>query len=248
MPGRLEGKVAIVTGGGQGFGKGIAEKFLAEGAKVVIADFSEKVGAAAAKELGCDFQNINVTKRADWEALAKSTVEKHGKIDIVVNNAGTTYRNKPTNTVTDEDFDLVFSVNVKSIYYSANVIVPIMQEKKNGGVFISIASTAGIRPRPGLTWYNASKAAVINATKTMAVEYAPDRIRFSSVCPVVALGTGLTDLFLGKKENEKPFIATIPLGRSSTPQDVANACTYLGSDEAEFITGVSLEVDGGRCV
>jgi len=246
--GKLDGKVAIVTGGGGGFGKGITEKFLAEGAKVVIADFSEEVGSKTAKELGCEFIKANVTKRADWEAVLKLVDEKFGKVDIVVNNAGTTYRNKPTNTVTDEDFDLVMNVNVKSIYYSANVIVPYMQQKKTGGVFIQIASTAGIRPRPGLVWYNASKAAVINASKTMAVEFAPDKIRFISVCPVVAFGTGLTDLFLGKPENAKAFTATVPLGRGSTPKDVANACCFLSSDEAEFITGIDFPVDGGRCV
>jgi len=245
--GKLDNKVAIVTGGGGGFGKGIAEKFIAEGAKVIIADFSEEVGTKTAKELGCEFQSANVTKRADWEAVLKFADEKFGKVDIVVNNAGTTYRNKPTNTVTDEDFDLVMNVNVKSIYYSTNVIVPYMQDKKIPGVFIQIASTAGIRPRPGLVWYNASKACVINASKTMAVEYAADKIRFISVCPVVAFGTGLTDKFLGNN-TQKAFEATVPLGRGSTPRDVANACCYLSSDEADFITGIDFPVDGGRCV
>ena len=191
MPGRLEGKVAIVTGGGQGFGKGIAKKFLAEGAKVIIADFKPDVGQAAAKELNCDFHETNVTKLSDWEALYKKATDLHGKVDIVVNNAGSTYRNKPTNDVQDEDFDLCFNVNVRSIYYSARAGVPLMQKQGHGGCFVNIASTAGIRPRPGLTWYNASKAAVINASKTMAVEFAKDKIRFVSVCPVVALGTGL---------------------------------------------------------
>lgn len=248
MPGRLEGKVAIVTGGGGGFGKGIAQRFLEEGAKVLIADFAEDISQKTAKELGCEYAKCDVTKRADWENVLKVADEKFGKIDCVINNAGTTYRNKPTNDVTDEDFDKVFAVNVKSIYYSANVLVPYMQKKGNGGSFVSIASTAGIRPRPGLTWYNSSKAAVINATKTMGVEYAKDNIRFNSVCPVVALGTGLTDLFLGKPENEKPFMATVPLGRGSSPKDVANACLYLCSDEGNFLTGIDVPVDGGRCV
>lgn len=137
---------------------------------------------------------------------------------------------------------------MRSIFYSAKVFVPYMQKKGNGGSFITIASTAGIRPRPGLTWYNASKAAVINATKSMAVEYAKDNIRFNNICPVVAMGTGLTEFFLGKPENEKPFMATIPLGRGSTPSDIGNACAFLASKDAEFLTGIDMPVDGGRCV
>jgi len=248
MSGRLEGKVAIVTGGGGGFGKGIAEKFVQEGAKVIIADFVEDVGQKTASELKCEFVRADVTKHADWENIVKVADEKFGKINCVVNNAGTTYRNKPTNDVTDEDFDKVFAVNVKSIYYSAHTVVPYMQKTGSPGSFVNIASTAGIRPRPGLTWYNASKAAVINATRTMGVEYAKDNIRFNSVCPVVGLGTGLTDLFLGKPEAEKTFMATVPLGRGSTPRDVANSCCFLCSDEADFLTGIEIPVDGGRCV
>ncbi|WPG99205.1 Hypothetical protein R9X50_00201600 [Acrodontium crateriforme] len=245
---RLEGKVAIVTGAAGGFGKGIAEKFLAEGAKVIIADFVEEAGTKAASELKCEFQKCNVTSREDWEAVVKLADEKFGRLDIVVNNAGTTYRNQPNAETTEQDFDKVFNVNVKSIYLSTAVVAPYMQKKGNGGSFVNIASTAGIRPRPGLIWYNASKAAVINATKALGVEYAKDKIRFNTVCPVVGLGTGLTDLFLGKPENEKVFMATIPLGRGSTPRDVANACCYLASDEADFITGIDVPVDGGRCV
>jgi len=245
--GKLSSKVAIVTGGG-GFGKGIAAEFVKQGASVIIADFVEEVGQKTASELKCEFVRADVTKKEDWEKLVKFADEKFGRLDVVVNNAGTTYRNKPTNEVTDEDFDKVFTVNVKSIYYSANVIVPYMQKKGNGGSFVSIASTAGIRPRPGLTWYNASKAAVINATKTMAVEYAKDKIRFNNVCPVVGLGTGLSDLFLGKPENEKTFVATVPLGRACLPEDVANTCAFLASDESHFLTGIDVPVDGGRCV
>jgi len=246
--GKLHNKVAIVTGGGGGFGKGIAAEFVKQGASVIIADFVEEVGQKTADELKCEFVRADVTKKEDWEKLVKFADDKFGKLDVVINNAGTTYRNKPTNEVTDEDFDKVFTVNVKSIYYSANVIVPYMQKKGNGGSFVSIASTAGIRPRPGLTWYNASKAAVINATKTMAVEYAKDKIRFNSVCPVVGLGTGLSDLFLGKPENEKTFVATVPLGRACLPEDVANTCAFLASDESHFLTGIDVPVDGGRCV
>jgi len=249
--GRLDGKVAIVTGGASGFGKGIATTFQKEGAKVVITDLSEDTGNAVAKDIGATFVRADVTKRDDWEKVLKQTVDAHGKLDIVINNAGTTYANKPTETVTDGDFDLVFNVNVRSIYLSTNVILPYFLEKGIKGCFVNIASTAGIRPRPGLAWYNASKAAVINATKTMAVEYGPKGIRFNSVCPVFAAGTGLSSKFLGKDDNEANragFVATVPLGRSSAPDDIANACLYLSSEEGSFITGIDLPVDGGRCV
>ncbi|CAK4031203.1 Hypothetical predicted protein [Lecanosticta acicola] len=248
MPGRLSNKVTIITGAGGGFGKGIAQKFLEEGATVIIADFVQELGTSTAKELGCDFHRTDVTKKEDWESIREFCEGKYGRIDAVVNNAGTTYRNKPTGEVTEEEFDKVMNVNVKSVYWSANIIVPYMQEKKIAGSFVTTASTAGIRPRGGLTWYNASKAAVINASKSMAVEYAKDQIRFNTVCPVVGLGTGLTDSFLGKPENEKTFMATVPLGRGSTPRDVGNTCCFLCSDEADFLTGIDVPVDGGRCV
>ncbi|KAI1363508.1 3-oxoacyl-reductase [Xylaria arbuscula] len=247
---RLEGKVAIVTGGASGFGKGIAAKFVEEGAKVLIADLSEEAGKGVAKELGCAFAIGDVTKREDWERLLKEAIENFGKLDIVVNNAGAAYTNKATEEVTEKDFDLVMTVNVKSVYLSTNVIIPYLLEKNIEGCFIQIASTAALRPRPRLTWYNASKAAVITATKSMAVEYASHPIRLNSVSPVIG-STGMTHLFIGKPdtpENRKAFESTVPLGRGSTPADVANACCYLASDEAKFITGVNLEVDGGRCV
>ncbi|KAI8948132.1 3-oxoacyl-reductase [Xylaria longipes] len=247
---RLQGKVAIVTGGASGFGKGIATKFVAEGAHVLIADLSDEAGRGVAKELACTFTVGDVTKREDWERMLKDAVDKFGKLDIVVNNAGTVYTNKATEEVTEAEFDSVMNVNVKSIYLSTNVIVPYFLENKIPGVFIQTASTAGVRPRPRLTWYNASKAAVINATKAMAVEYGPQQIRFNSVSPVIG-STGMTHLFIGKPntpENRKAFESTVPLGRGSTPADVANACCYLASDEASFITGINLEVDGGRCV
>lgn len=190
MPGRLEGKVAIVTGGGSGFGKGIATKFVAEGAKVMIAELSPDSGKAVASELGCKFVVCNVTKRSDWEALQKATLDTYGRIDIVVNNAGGTYSNKPTEATTEADFQLCFDLNMKSVYLSSNVMVPYFLESGRKGAFVQIASTAGIRPRPGLTWYNASKAACICATKTMAVEYGPRGIRFNAVCPVVG-STGM---------------------------------------------------------
>lgn len=195
MSRRLEGKVAIVTGGASGFGKGIATKFIQEGAKVIVADLSAEAGQAVASELGPNavfyFQKADVTKREDWEQLLKTATEQMGGLDIVVNNAGTTYPNKPTEQVSDNDFDVTFNVNVKSIYLSTNVLLPYFLEKGRPGSFIQLASTAGVRPRPGLAWYNASKAAVINATKSMAVEYGPKQIRFNSVSPVFGSGTGL---------------------------------------------------------
>ncbi|EHY58282.1 4-formylbenzenesulfonate dehydrogenase TsaC1/TsaC2 [Exophiala dermatitidis] len=248
--GRLSGKVAIVTGGASGFGRGIATKFVNEGAKVIIADLSAASAEAVAKELGCQFTVANVTKREDWEALLRKAQEQYGGLDIIVNNAGATYANKPTHEVSDKDFELVMDVNVRSIYLSTSVLLPYFLEQKRPGAFIQVSSTAALRPRPGLTWYNASKAAVSNATKTMAVEYGPQKIRFNAVCPVVG-STGMTHLFLGKpdtEENRAGFVSTIPIGRARTPADVANACCYLASDEAEFVTGVNLEVDGGRCV
>jgi NAD(P)-dependent dehydrogenase (short-subunit alcohol dehydrogenase family) len=185
MVGRLEGKVAIVTGGGSGFGAGIAAKFVQEGDKVLICDLSRENGTKVAHSLGCGYQLADVTKRSYWEALLKKAIDSFDDVDIVVNNAGTTYSNKPSETVTDDEFGLCFNVNVKSIYLSSSVLLPYFMENNRQGCFIQIASTAGIRPRPGLTWYNASRAAVSNATKTVAVEYAHKRIRFNAVCPAV---------------------------------------------------------------
>lgn len=192
MSRRLEGKVAIVTGGASGFGRGIATKFIQEGAKVIVADLSAEGGQAVVKELGSAavFQQSDVTRREDWEALLKAATEL-GSLDIVINNAGATYANKPTETVSEKEFDLCFNVNVKSIWLSTNVLLPYFLEGGRAGVFINVASTAGVRPRPGLAWYNASKAAVINATKSLAVEYGPKQIRFNSVAPVFGSGTGL---------------------------------------------------------
>ncbi len=183
--GRLDGKVAIVTGGASGFGKGIVEKFVKEGSKVIIADLSVDIGNAVAAEYKCAFAKTDVTQRADWERVLATAVETYGQLDIVVNNAGATYSNKPTEQVTDADFDLVMNVNVKSIYLSSSVIVEYFLREKRPGCFIQIASTAGIRPRPGLTWYNTSKGAAITATKSLAVEYGPKQIRFNAVSPVV---------------------------------------------------------------
>ncbi|KAJ3534139.1 hypothetical protein NM208_g1036 [Fusarium decemcellulare] len=250
MTGRLQGKTAIVTGGASGFGKGIATKFIAEGANVVITDLSEEQGTAVAAELNCVFVRADATKPEDWKRALEVSLDKFKQLDIVVNNAGAAYSKKPTEDVTEANFDLVMNVNVKGVYHSTTTLLPYFLKEKRPGCFIQVASTAGTRPRPELTWYNASKAAVINATKTMAVEYGPRQIRFNSVSPVVG-STGMTHLFIGKpdtEENRQGFVSTIPMGRPSTPNDVANACCYLASDEAGFITGVDLEVDGGRCV
>lgn len=194
MAQRLQGKVAIVTGGASGFGRGIATKFAAEGAKVIVADLSVTAGQAVADELGAVFQRADVTSRQDWEALLQLAVSQFGGLDTVVNNAGATYANKPTEQVTDADYDLCFNVNVRSIHLSTSVLLPYFlggDAKGRPGVFVNVASTAGVRPRPGLVWYNASKAAVINATKSLAVEYAPKQIRFNSVAPVFGGNTGL---------------------------------------------------------
>jgi NAD(P)-dependent dehydrogenase (short-subunit alcohol dehydrogenase family) len=247
---RMRGKVAVITGAASGFGKGIATKFIEEGAQVIIADISDGPGKQAASELGAVFQKVDVTQRPDWEALLAFAMDKFGQLDVVVNNAGASYSNKATTEVTEQEFDLVMNVNVKSIFHSTDVLVPYFLETKRPGCFVQIASTAGIRPRGGLTWYCASKGAVITATKALAAEHGPNQIRFNAVSPVVGV-TGMTHLFLGKEgtpENLKGFVSTVPLGRPSTPSDVANACCYLASDEASFITGVNLEVDGGRCV
>jgi 3-oxoacyl-[acyl-carrier protein] reductase len=251
---RLTGKTAIVTGGGSGFGEGIARTFAREGANVVINDLNGAAAERVASEialLGARAIAIagDVTKRADWDALREAALEDFGSVQIVVNNAGTTHRNKPVLDVTEDEFDRVYAVNVKSIYWSVQAFVPYFREQ-GGGVFVNIASTAGVRPRPGLVWYNGSKGAVIVASKALAVELGPDRIRVNCVNPVIG-ETGLLTEFMGvddTPENRQKFLAGIPLGRFSTPQDIANAALYLASDEAEFITGVCLEVDGGRCV
>jgi 3-oxoacyl-[acyl-carrier protein] reductase len=241
---RLTGKTAIVTGGGSGFGEGIAKTYAREGANVVVNDLN----GAAAERVAIAVPG-DVTQSADWERLREAALEDFGSVQVVVNNAGTTHRNKPVLDVTEAEFDRVYAVNVKSIYWSVQTFVPYFRQQ-GGGVFINIASTAGVRPRPGLVWYNGSKGAVIIASKALAAELGPDRIRVNCVNPVIG-ETGLLSEFMGVEdtpENRKRFLAGIPLGRFSTPQDIANACLYLASDEADFITGVCLEVDGGRCV
>ena len=243
---RLKGKTAIVTGAASGFGAGIARRFAEEGAQVVVNDLSPQ-GEKVAKEVGGRFVQGDVTSGADWARLVREAGEK---LDIVVNNAGWTHRNKPYLEVSEAEFDKVYAVNVKSIYLSAIHAVPALR-RRGGGCFVNIASTAGIRPRPGLTVYNSSKGAVIIMSKSMAGEFGPDKIRVNCVNPVFSPETGLSADFAGgavTDEMKRKFMATIPLGRFSTPLDVANACLYLASDEAAMISGVCIEVDGARCV
>ncbi|MBM3557323.1 MAG: SDR family oxidoreductase [Alphaproteobacteria bacterium] len=246
---RLKDKVAVVTGAGSGFGEGIAKTFAREGAKVVIADINEAGGKRVAGEIpGAVFVKTDVSRNAEVKAMVETAVAKFGRLDILVNNAGFTHKNMPMLDVSEELFDRVFAVNVKGIYLGALHAVPVMRRQK-GGMILNVASTAGLRPRPGLTWYNGSKGAAMLLTKSMAVELAPDQIRVCAVNPVAG-ETGMLKDFMGQDtpEMRAKFIATIPLGRLSQPQDIANAALFLCSGEAEFLTGVCLEVDGGRCI
>ncbi len=244
---RLQDKVAVVTGGAQGFGEGIAKRFVAEGARVVVTDLNEAGAKNVAARLGKHAVSCraDVSKSADVKAMVGLAQSAFGRLDIVVNNAGTTHVNKPLLDVTEAEFDRIFAVNVKSIYLAALHAVPIFK-KQGSGVILNIASTAGLRPRPGLTVYNSSKGAVNVMTKSMAVEFAPDKIRVNALCPVAG-DTPLLASFLGPNTREA-FIKTVPLGRLSTPEDIATGAVFLCSDEANFFTGVCLEVDGGRCV
>jgi 3-oxoacyl-[acyl-carrier protein] reductase len=248
---RLQGKVALVTGAAAGFGEAIARLFVAEGAKVLLADLdgakaqllAEALGPAA-RAVACD-----VSRQADVQAAVAACVESFGAPDVVVNNAGTTHRNQSMLDVDESTFDRVFAVNVKSIFHMTRSVVPLMQARRSGCI-VNIGSTAGIRPRPGLAWYNASKGAVNLLSKSMAAELGPDGIRVNAVCPVMS-PTALIEQFLGTADTPEArarVIAGIPLGRMSTPEDVAEATLYLASDAARFITGVELPVDGGRTI
>lgn len=253
MTDRLAAKVAIVTGGGSGFGKGIASRFAAEGARVVVNDLSAENGERTVREIldaGGDARFIagDVSKDADVKRMIDFCIATHGVVDVVVNNAGTTHRNQPMLEVSEADFDRIYAVNVKSLYLTAKHAVPHMRSRRNG-VFITIASTAGVRPRPGLTWYNGSKGAAIVTSRSMAAELAKDNIRVNVINPVAG-ETAMLEKFMGEDTPEKraQFVASIPLGRLSQPSDVATAAVFFASEEASFITGACLEVDGGRCV
>ncbi|MGG7565125.1 glucose 1-dehydrogenase [Rhodovulum sp. DZ06] len=247
---RMEGKRCIVTGAAQGFGLGIAEAFLREGGQVAMMDIQEDKVAEAAAGLGAGAHAIpcDVSDGASVAAACDAAAAAMGGIDVVVNNAGWTHVNMPMLDVTEEQFDRVFDINVKSIYHFAKAVVP-RWRAQGGGVMLNIGSTAGIRPRPGLTWYNASKGAVNLMSRSMAVELAPDQIRVNCIAPVAG-ETPLLTSFMGEDTPEKraAFRATIPLGRLSTPRDIANASVFLCSDEADMVTGVVLEVDGGRTI
>ena len=248
---QLQGKIAIITGAAGGFGEGIARLFVAEGARVLIADLDAHKAGQVASELGSNAMAIgcDVSKAADVNAAVAFCVKVFGAPDIVVNNAGTTHRNQPMLDVDEATFDRVFNVNVKSIFHVTRAVVPLMRERGQGSI-INIGSTAGIRPRPGLTWYNASKGAVNLMSKSMAAELGPDNIRVNVICPVMG-ATGLIEQFMGvpdTPENRAKIVAGIPLGRLSTPQDIASAALWLASDSAQFITGIELPVDGGRTI
>lgn len=248
--GRLAGKVAVVTGAGSGFGEGIARTFAREGARVVVADIDGAAADRVAGTIGDQAVAVraDVADKADTASMIDAAVDRFEGLDILVNNAGVAHRNKSMLEVTDDEFDQIFAVNVKAVFLACRIAVPLIAAR-GGGSIINTASTAALRPRPGLTWYNASKGAVVTATKSMAVELAPQKIRVNALCPVIG-ETGLTATFLGEDTPERraQFAATIPLGRFSQPDDIANAALYLASDEGAFLTGVALEIDGGRCV
>lgn len=245
---RLEGKTAIVTGAGSGFGAGIARIFAREGAQVMVADINAAAALAIADEIGGIACTVDVANGASVAAMAKAAHDAWGRIDILVNNAGITHLPKAMEDVTEEEFDRVLAVNAKSVYLTAREIVPGMKAARTGAI-LNIASTAGLSPRPRLNWYNASKGWMITATKTMAVELAPAGVRVNALCPVAG-ETPLLASFMGEDtpEMRAKFLSTIPLGRFSTPQDMGEAAAFLCSDAAAMITGVALEVDGGRCI
>ncbi len=250
---RLEGKIAIVTGAGSGFGEGIARRFAQEGAAVMVNDINAEGGERVCGEIRdgggrAAFCRADVGVDAEVASLVARTLETFGGLDTVVNNAGTTHRNQPMLDVREDEFDRIYRVNVKSLFLTARHVVPHFRRQRRGS-FVTIASTAGVRPRPGLTWYNGSKGAAIVTSRSMAAELAPDNIRVNVINPVAG-ETAMLGEFMGQDtpEMRKKFVATIPLGRLSLPSDIATAAVFFASDEAEFITGACLEVDGGRCI
>ncbi len=245
---KLKNKIAIITGAASGFGKGIAKKFTEEGAKVLMVDINSKLLKKVSRDLTQDYFVADVSKNIDFKSLLNYAKKKYKNIDIVVNNAGVTHKPKFMETVTEKEFDKVFNVNAKSVYYCGKFFVPKMKKIKRG-VILNVASTAGLSPRPKLNWYNASKGWMITATKAMAIELAPYKVRVNAIAPVAGV-TPLLKSFMGgnTKKKKDAFLATIPIGRFSTPQDMGNAACFLCSDEANMITGTILEVDGGRCI
>ena len=247
---RLEGKRAIVTGAASGFGEGIARKFVAEGAQVIVADRDEAAAVRVAAALGAAASALrtDVTVAADVRAMVEAAHARFGGLDILVNNAGMGHVPQPLESLDEDEFDRILAVNVKAIYLAAREVVPRMKAQKKG-VILNIASTAGVSPRPRLAWYNASKGWVITATRAMAVELAPFGIRVCALNPVAG-ETPMLKTFMGEDtpEMRAKFLSTIPIGRFSTPEDLGNAACFLCSDEASMITGVAMEVDGGRCI
>ncbi|WP_090044073.1 glucose 1-dehydrogenase [Limnohabitans sp. 2KL-27] len=247
MTPRLHNKVAVVTGAASGFGASIAERFAQEGARVVVVDLNLEKGQEVASRIGGVACRCDVSSSADIEQLLQFTLAQFGRLDIVVNNAGTTHPNKPAGEVTEAEFDRLYQVNVKSLFHMNRHVTPLFRQQC-GGVFVNVASTTGVRPGPGLCWYSASKGAVITASKGLALELAKDQIRVCVINPMIG-ETPLMEQFMGMPdtpENRQKFLARIPLGRFTQPLDVAHAAVYLASDEAAFLTGVCLDVDGGR--
>jgi 3-oxoacyl-[acyl-carrier protein] reductase len=245
---RLNGKTAIITGAGSGFGAGIARRFAAEGAAVMVADINAEAARSVAAEIGGLARVVDVSSDGSVGDMAQAALKAWGRVDILVNNAGITHLPAAMEEIAESEFDRVFAVNAKSVYLTARHLLPGMKAV-GAGAILNIASTAGLSPRPRLSWYNASKGWMITATKAMAVELAPAGNRVNALCPVAG-ETPLLKSFLGADtpENRARFLATIPLGRFSTPEDLANAALYLCSDEASLVTGVALEIDGGRCI
>ena len=251
---RLENKVAVITGAASGFGAGTARLFAAEGAAVVVADISDETGESIVDSINTSggkavYIHADVTSRQDTRNMIDAAEKLGGRLDILINNAGYSHSNKEFSTVTDQEFDRVYDVNVKAVFIAVQEALPVFR-RNGGGCIINTSSTAALRPRPGLAVYCSSKGAVSNLTKALAVELAPDKVRVNAICPVIG-ETGMLETFMGvpdTPENRKKFEATIPLGRFSTPNDIAQTMLFLSSDDAAFLTGVALEVDGGRCV
>ncbi len=245
---RLKNKIAVITGAASGFGKGISKKFSDEGAKLIMVDINEKLLKKVSYDLSQDYFIADISKDSNFKSLFRYIKKKYKRLDIIVNNAGVTHKPKPMEAVTEKEFDKVINVNIKSVFYCGKYFVPLMKRKKSG-VILNVASTAGLSPRPKLNWYNASKGWMITATKAMAIELAPFKVRVNAIAPVAGI-TPLLKSFMGgdTPKKKRAFLSTIPIGRFSTPQDMGNASCFLCSDEASMITGAVLEVDGGRCI